>query len=124
MKCRFQQASAYKTNLPGDSIRVVNAHGSCVSALNISAASLQAVNISAIAPEQWQNFTWANFSESLQHIQALKYLFFSSLLFSSLFSSCVFYVQGKYDDAELAGCSASCRNFLIQIPTLIDRTPR
>ena len=49
--------------MPGDSIRAVNAHGSCVSPLNISAASLQAVNISAVDPEQWQNFTWANSSE-------------------------------------------------------------
>ena len=43
----------------------MNAHGSCVSPLNISAATLRSVNISAVAPEQWQNFTWASAGESL-----------------------------------------------------------
>ena len=61
--CRFQQLTAYDQDLPGESIKVVNAHGSCVSPLNITARSLTAVNISAVAPQQWQNFTWATSSE-------------------------------------------------------------
>ena len=41
--CRFQQLTAYDQDLPGDSIKVVNAHGSCLSPLNITARSLAAV---------------------------------------------------------------------------------
>ncbi|CAK0786624.1 hypothetical protein CVIRNUC_009838 [Coccomyxa viridis] len=55
----FQQLTAYDQDLPGNSIKVVNAHGSCLSPLNITARSLTAVNISAVTPQQWQNFTWA-----------------------------------------------------------------
>ena len=72
--CRFQQLTAYDQDLPGDSIKVVNAHGSCRSPLNITARSLAAVNISAVAPQQWQNFTWATSSELLCCISCCLYM--------------------------------------------------
>lgn len=64
--CRFQQLTAYDQDLPGNSIKVVNAHGSCLSPLNITARSLTPVNISAVTPQQWQNFTWATSSRLLR----------------------------------------------------------
>ena len=72
--CRFQQLTAYDQDLPGDSIKVVNAHGSCLSPLNITAQSLTAVNISAVAPQQWQNFTWATSSRLLRNIPLCLYM--------------------------------------------------
>ena len=64
LSCRYQQLSAYRIDEPGQAIRIVNAHGNCVSGLNISASSLNSINISAVAPQQWHNFTWYYSSES------------------------------------------------------------
>ena len=72
--CRFQQLTAYDQDLPGDSIKVVNAHGSCLSPLNITARSLTAADISAVAPQQWQNFTWATSSRLLRNISCCLYM--------------------------------------------------
>ena len=112
--CRFQQATAYNAALPGDLVRVVNAHGSCVSPLNTSAASLQSINISAVAPEQWQNFTWASSSECLQHLPCSDDLSICRMLLWGRLSACsashldLVYGEG-YMKAVVEICSQSYR---------------